>query len=265
MSKFYYVIFILFFSCIDLINQESHYNSLFFSGGSWIEIKEFNEISNNSDDYSLQFWISGGIIDTNEAPAIFSLTDQSGDILLSLLRDPNLNNRIITIINSQVYTKDLNELDLFDSNEFHLISIVFSNNSSVEVFIDSTSIINDTNNLININDELLVIGAIANKERTILKNFWYGYIDEIRLWNTELSDSIITFHAEHPNKLSQHYRYTDIDGNPIPTYLDSLIGIWRLNINEPQATIIDDSGFSNDGYIYTLNGFSLQLSKKGAD
>ena len=104
---------------------------------------------------------------------------------------------------------------------------------------------------------------MANEERTILENFWYGYIDEIRLWNTLLADSTIKFQSEHPDKLGENYRYT-INGEEINTYLDSLIGIWRLNFEEPLTIIEDASEHDNDGNIYSLSGFSVELSEKGA-
>ena len=102
----------------------------------------------------------------------------------------------------------------------------------------------------------LNVGAKANKDRTILENFWYGYIDEVRLWNTRLADSTITFQYVHPEKLGDYYKYP---------YYDSLIGIWRFNLEKPITIIEDDSGFNNDGIIYTISEkFSVELSKKGA-
>jgi hypothetical protein len=260
------LLLLLFPSCIDLIIQEPQYNSLYFSGGSWIELKQMSsmKMAPSTNDFSLQFWISGGEVNTNEAPALFSLTDESGTIILSLLRDPNVNNRLTTVIKSQVISKDINNIDFSNSGNFYLISVVFSNNDNVKVYIDSTLLEMNLNNTINFDSEMLIVGAIANEQRTTLENFWYGYIDEIRLWNTALVDSTIKFQTEHPDKLGDHYRYTDINGNEIPSYLDSLIGIWRLNFENPQVVIEDDSGYDNDGYLYTINGYSVELSKKGA-
>ena len=129
------------------------------------------------------------------------------------------------------------------------------------MYINSES--KDLDERINLGDGKLIIGAMANEERTILENFWYGYIDEIRLWNTLLADSTIKFQSKHPEKLGENYRYT-INGKEINTYLDSLIGIWRLNFDEPNSVIEDDSGYDNDGTIYTLTGYSVELSNKGA-
>ena len=118
--------------------------------------------------------------------------------------------------------------------------------------------------MLDVRGSTLNIGAIVNEDRTILENFWYGYIDEIRLWNTILTDSTIKFQSGHPDKLGDNYRHTDGNGNEISTYLDSLIGIWRLNFEEPLTIIEDDSEHDNDGNIYSLSGFSVELSEKGA-
>ena len=87
-------------------------------------------------------------------------------------------------------------------------------------------------------------------------------MNEIRLWNTWLSDSTIRFQAAHPDKFSEFYRYT-VDGIDIDTYLDSLIGLWRFNVSEPTATIEDQSGYGHNGFLYAKPNFSVTFSEKG--
>ena len=84
---------LLILSCIDLVTQETQYNSLYFQGGSWIEIAQIDSMKLESNDFTLQFWVSGGEVDTNEAPALFSLIDPTDKITLALLRDPNQQNK----------------------------------------------------------------------------------------------------------------------------------------------------------------------------
>ena len=108
----------------------------------------------------------------------------------------------------------------------------------------------------------MISGAFANSNYNILENFWYGYIDEIRLWNTWLADSTIAFQSKHPNKLDESYRYTE-NNIEIETHLDSLIGLWRFNFLEANSLIIDDSKNDNDGIIYTLPNFIIELSQNG--
>lgn len=242
------------FSCIDLIIQEGKYNSLYFTGGSWIEFAIIDSMKLESNDFTLQFWVSGGEIDTNEAPAIFSIIDSTDGITLALLRDANQSNIITTIIKSNVTPSEFSWLDWSDPDNFYLISILFSDSKGIKLFIDSTNIYSDEK-LIDVGGNMLIVGAIVNNNRTIRENFWYGYIDEVRFWNTRLADSTITFQYAHPNKLGDYYRYA---------YHDSLIGLWRFNWDKPFSTIEDESDFDNDGIIYTLEGFSVELSEKGA-
>ena len=244
---------LILFSCIDLIIQEEIYNSLYFSGGSWIEFAEIDSMKLESNDFTIQFWISGGDVDTNEAPAMFSLIDPYDNITLALLRDVNQKNSITTIINSVIGKQEYSGLDWSDSDNFYLISILFSDSKGIKLYIDSTQIFS-SESLIDVVGNMLNIGAIVNKTRTIRENFWYGYIDEVRLWNTRLADSTISFQSIHSEKLGDYYRYS---------YYDSLIGLWRFNLATPNTTIEDESDFNNDGIIYTLEGYSVELSEKG--
>ena len=245
---------LLLFSCIDLMIQEEKINSLYFTGGSWIEFAKIDSMKLESNDFTLQFWVSGGEVDTNEAPAIFSIIDSTDEITLAVLRDANQENSITTIINSTVGKEEYSWLDWSDPDNFYLISLLFSDSKGLKIYINDSNIIN-TESLIDVGGNKLNVGAIVNKDRTILENFWYGYIDEVRLWNTLLADSTILFQYAHPEKLGDYYRYS---------YYDSLIGLWRFNWDKPLYTIEDESDFNNDGIIYTLKGYSVELSEKGA-
>ena len=246
--------FLFLFSCIDLMIQEEKINSLYFKGGSWIEFGKLDSMKLESNDFTLQFWVSGGEVDTNEAPAIFSIIDSTDRITLALLRDANQSNILTTIINSNITPSEFSWLDWSDPDKFYLISILFSDSKGLKIYINDSNIIN-SESLIDVGGNMLNVGAIVNKDRTILENFWYGYIDEVRLWNTLLADSTILFQYAHPEKLGDYYRYS---------YYDSLIGLWRFNWDKPLYTIEDESDFNNDGIIYTLKGYSVELSEKGA-
>ena len=234
--------------------QEEKINSLYFTGGSWIEFAKIDSMKLESNDFTLQFWVSGGEVDTNEAPAIFSIIDSTDEITLAVLRDANQENSITTIINSTVGKEEYSWLDWSDLDNFYLISLLFSDSKGLKIYINDSNIIN-SESLIDVGGNKLNVGAIVNKDRTILENFWYGYIDEVRLWNTLLADSTILFQYAHPEKLGDYYRYS---------YYDSLIGLWRFNWDKPLYTIEDESDFNNDGIIYTLKGYSVELSEKGA-
>ena len=241
------------FSCIDLIIQDEKYNSLYFTGGSWIELAEIDSMKLESNDFTIQFWVSGGDVETNESPALFSIIDPNDNITLAVLRDVNQKNSITTIINSAIDKQEYNGLDWSDSDKFYLFSFNFSDTTGLNIYINGSTILS-TGSLLNVSGSTLNIGAIVNKDRTILENFWYGYIDEVRLWNTRLADSTIAFQYAHPNKFGDYYQFS---------YYDSLIGLWRFNLDEPLSTIEDESDFDNDATIFTLNGFSIALSEKG--
>ena len=254
------LLLLLSLSCIDLITQEPQYNSLYFSGGSWIDLKQMSSMKMDptTNDFSLQFWISGGEVNTNEAPALFSLTDESGFIILSLLRDPNVHNRLTTVINSQVNSEDINNIDFSNAGNFYLISLIFSNNSYVKVYIDSTLVETNINNTINFDSEMLIVGAIANEQRTTLENFWYGHIDEMRLWNTALTSEIITLHNEYRYNVSSSYD---------DEYLQHLIGLWDFKLNtvgENPTNIWQDIN-NHEFYtiLYTIESMSNELSVIG--
>ena len=254
---------LLMLSCIDLITQKTVYNSLYFKGGSWIEIAPLDsmKMDTGTNDFTLQFWVSGGEVDTNEAPSLFSLIDPQDSIKLALLRDRGKTNTITIVINSETLPpKEINGLDWSDPDNFYLISFLFSDTKDIEIYLNDTNLIEPDflppESRLNVGDAKLMLGALVNEDRTILENFWYGYIDEVRLWNTRLADSTITFQYVHPEKLGDYYKYP---------YYDSLIGIWRFNLEKPITIIEDDSGFNNDGIIYTISEkFSVELSKKGA-
>ena len=163
---------LLMVSCIHLITQKTVYNSLYFKGGSWIEMARIDSMKLESNDFTLQFWVSGGEVDINEAPALFSIIDSTDKTILALLRDSNKQNSITTVINSKVSKHDISNLDWSGSENFYLISLLFSDISGVRMYVDST-IIFEVDSLIKNGGEKLIAGALANEDRTILENFWY--------------------------------------------------------------------------------------------
>ena len=117
---------LLLFSCIDMFIETTPYNSLYFTGGSWIEFPRIDSMrmASTANDFTLQFWVSGGEVSTNEAPALFSIVDSQKNLKLALLRDTGENNSITTIVNddySQI--NGIDNLDWLDSDNFNLISL----------------------------------------------------------------------------------------------------------------------------------------------
>ena len=151
MKLWKYIPIVIFLSCIDLITQNTLYNSLYFQGGSWIEIAPLDsmKMATTANDFTLQFWVSGGEVDTNKAPALFSIVDSTDKTTLALLRDINKQDKITTVINERVINSDVNGLEWSDPENFYLISILFSDNSNVKIYVDSNAVSIDVEDKIN--------------------------------------------------------------------------------------------------------------------
>ena len=108
------------------------------------------------------------------------------------------------------------------------------------------------------NDNLQSIIGTNIKSNNIPKNLWYGYIDEIRLWDIALHDTIINLHNQYPNKVSSSYN---------DSYLSSLHGFWDFKINTSENNISNIFQDVNDNLnytiLYTLESMSNELSELG--
>ena len=256
MKKIVLLFSILFVSCIDLVTQTNLYNSLLFKGGSWMETNRLDSLKLGGGDFTLQFWASGGELSISEAPALFSIIDENNTIKLAFFRDAGNPEYGTTIVNSQVFSTQLTGVDWSKEAEFHLFTFSFSDTGGYRFSVNDSEFSTSTETSIDVSGSTLIIGALANESRTILENFWYGYIDEVRVWNTPLADSTIQFQVQHPNKFGDYYRYS---------YYDSLVALWRFNLEKPQAIIEDESDFNNHGTIFTKTEYSIELSKLGAN
>ncbi len=221
-----------------------------------METNRLDSLKLGGGDFTLQFWVSGGELNVSEAPALFSIIDENNSTKLAFFRDAGNPEYGTTVVNSQVISTQLTGVDWSKANEFHLFSFFFSDTGGYRFLVNDTEFSTSAEKSIDVSGATLAIGAMANESRTILENFWYGYIDEVRLWNTPLADSTIQFQTQHPNKFGDYYRYS---------YYDSLVALWRFNLEKPQPTIEDESDFNNHGTIYTKSGYSIELSKSGAN
>lgn len=263
-----YIPILLFFSCIDMFTgRDTHYDSLYFSGGAWIEVARMDSmrLSTDSNDFTIQFWVAGSDVYSEDGPAFFSLIDTQDNVKLALFRDSVDSTSITIIANEQQIKITTDVLNWNNTDQFYLISLLFSDTENIKGYINDSPFDENINVSVDVSDTKLMFGVKANESGSIREKFWYGYFDEIRLWNTLLADSTIKFQYEYPNKFGAHYRHT-IDGEEIDTYLDSLIGIWRFNLSEPTVLIEDGSGYDNNGIIYTISSdYSVKLSDKGVE
>ena len=93
-----------------------------------------------------------------------------------------------------------------------------------------------------------IIGGKVNTDHTYRDSFWYGCIDEIRLWNIALADSIIEYHSDYPYKLSFESDNETYDG-----FLGHLSGLWRFYTTEETYSTVPNEACSSIERIYNDN------------
>ena len=152
-------------------------------------------------------------------------------------------------------TEEINDMNLDIDTNFYLLSIVIEG-TSLRIYINNTMLLIEEN--IEIVSPELIVGGYINKPEDEYGNYWYGYIDEIRLWNIALTEEIITFHNEYTDKISTSYE---------DEYLESLLGLWDFQIEVDTETIpyIFQDIYENQIHtiIYTLESEETELSELG--
>ena len=111
---------------------------------------------------------------------------------------------------------------------------------------------------IDIGDSDALIGADWNipDDDGDLDQFWYGAIDEVRLWTRVLPADEMEFRYRNPKNLTRYY---SADG------LDPLLGLWRFNIERQEGEeLLDFSGNGNHAVIHSGTG-SFYFSTSGAE
>ena len=234
------------YSCIEIIKTSDTdvYESIHIQGSGWFEFYENNE--NESlilpNDFTFQVWFSGENQHNNEAQCIISLIGNNSSI--AIYKNPSIENRIMIYNNDNLIQElDLESMNFNNEQNFYLLSIINTENQ-ITIYINDMVITNDDSSplIINSDDNLKpTIGAILNNNYP--KNLWYGYIDEIRIWNTALHDTIISFHNQYPTNISSSY--DDI-------YLESLIGLWNFKINKSENNIDHIFQDINENLMYTI-------------
>ena len=256
MIRVYIIILINFLltSCIELINEEEYYESIYLQQTGWLEFYE-NNVDQNiqlEENFTFQIWFSGKKIPGLEAPCILNINDDTWN--LSIYKNPNVSNRITIYLNQELISElEIENIDLDNENNFYLLSIIIDE-QNINIYLNTNLICQNTIN--NINNPTMIVGA--QKINNSISNLWYGYIDEVRLWDIALADSIINFHNEYKYKVSSSYD---------DYYLDELIGLWDFRINtigdSPSNTFQDVNEHDTYTIIYNLGTISSELSKNG--
>ena len=253
MKKISPFILILFFSCTNLLINKTEYHSIELNGSSWIQVKQGSNY--NENNFTIQSWFSGSNnTEVTSTQTIFSMLNESGDILIGIFKDPVYTNKLnIWIDNENTTTIEVSD-ELSNIDSFNLISIrsdISDNEDNaglilIDIFINKTKIFSEETSLTTEklqNIDFIIGGKVSSNPNITYQgqnrdSFWYGCIDEIRLWNIALADSIIQFHNDYPDKLS-----LEADNDTYDTYLGQLSGLWRFYVvdDEVYSTVPNDA------------------------
>jgi len=256
MIRIYLIILInlFFISCIDLITEEEYYESIHLKQTGWLEFYG-NSIEENiqlEQNFTFQVWFSGQELSGLDAPCILTINDEQWN--LSVYRNPNVNNLLMIYLNQEFATEiEIENIDLDNKNNFYLLSAVIDG-QTISIYFNESEVFQDTIN--ESSDPKIIIGA--HKMNNLISNLWYGYIDEVRIWNESLTASIIDFHNDYKYKVSSSYD---------DEYLDALIGLWDFRVNtignSPSNTFQDVNEHNTYTIIYNLGSASSELSING--
>jgi len=201
---------------------------------------------NLDDNFTLELWTTGEQNNFTESPALISIGNQEST-QFALYRHPNIKSQIMVDLDNEMSYNTVSSLDTVNSKNFNFIAIIKSENT-LSIYFNGVNIEYDFQNW---DSSLsLYIGAVPFIN---ISNFWIGTIDEIRLWDTALTDEQLQFHFENPDKLFESNDEDEVN----------LTSLWRLEYTEP-SNIVEDSKDNKDGVIYTLPGYSVELSTKSA-
>ncbi len=254
-------LFLLFFpACQD---EPAAINSVVLAGGAYVRIENREDSTSlaalNSNVFSLEIWAAGDILPfgVGESPALFTIGNEQGGDEIGIYRLPTDSSQIFVFIGNQfmgfysIPGCDWNDPEIFTQ------VVVTYDGTRVSVYgngesLGSAVISRDLN--IGASDALIGADWDALNDETTLNNFWYGAIDEVRLWTTVLLLDEIEFHSENPAKLTRNYSDAG---------LDPLLGLWRFNEEPSDGIVIDGSGNGNVGVLNPGNG-TLAFSPDGA-
>ena len=263
MKNILLILFIIFFqtSCIDIFtyNEENYYESVHIQGGGWLKFYEENSINQLmfENDFTFQVWFSGQLNTDDEANCILSINGLNTDI--NIYRNPTIHNQLMVYDNTILIS--ILEFDnfVFNQNESFILLTVRKSQNQICIDFNNDYTYNDSrNSLCFDNNETLNLIVGANLENDYPENLWYGYIDEIRLWDVALQDSIINFHNMNPDKISSSYN---------DEHLTNLIGLWdfRIDMEQESFSNIFQDIYQNPIFInlFTLDSAINKMSQNG--
>ncbi|MFC1546943.1 LamG-like jellyroll fold domain-containing protein [Candidatus Neomarinimicrobiota bacterium] len=244
-------------------------NSVVLTGGAFVQINN-RQVAGapldstslavlNLDVFSLEIRAAGERVPSGvtESPTLFMVSDDQGDNEIGIYRPAADSNRIFVFIGEvPVGSYIVPDCDWHDPEVFTQIVLTYDGNVA-RVYGNGQLL--DTNPIgINLDIGLshALIGADwdAPNDPSTLSNFWYGAIDEVRLWTKILPGSEMEFRYRNPDKLTRNYS---------PTGLNALIGLWRFNEEGGDGDQVDDDSGKGNHAILNANGGTISFTSDG--
>ena len=230
-------------------------NSVVLSDGAYVRIANRQDdtslVALNASDFSLEIWAAGSVLPAGVQanPTMFMISNDLGDNEIGVFRTANDSASIIVWVgNSYVGSWSIAGCNWNDPDVFTQVVVTYDGSRARVYgngeFLGSRASSQDLN--IGASDALIGAHWDTPNEEASLDNFWYGAIDEVRLWTKVLPSDEIEFHFENPGKLTRTYSAGG---------LEPLLGLWRFN--EPGVDgdeEPDGSGKGNAGILRAGNG-----------
>ena len=244
--------------------------SILLSDGAYVQIKNRQDLAQPPDstalsalsgnDFSVEIWAAGDSLraSVSESPALFMIGNAQGENEIAIYRTPSDSSGILVFLGDQnmgVYS--LPGCDWDDPEVFTHVAITYDR-STLSVYGNGQLAGSRSANLdLDVGDSDALIGADwdAPNDLGSLGNFWYGAVDEVRLWTRALTAEDVAFAAKNPDKLTKNFSQDD---------LDDLLGLWRFNRERQDGEEEPDgSGKDNNGLIVRGAG-QLGFTSDGA-
>ncbi len=243
---------LLLLSCTDILIQENgNYKSIHLNNGGWISIPNQDYGSDKgldviNNEFTLEIYFSGGNNNINTAGAIFSIMDNNNNnfIVLGAFDDPSVDNVLSLYVNDNEQEISIDGVDFSNSNEFHLLQVL-TTQDSINFYLNNNLIYSIDDNII-VDDPSLIIGAKGNNN--FADKIWKGYIDEIRLWNGILSDDLRQMHFYSSSKIVETMQDSSIC---------NLTGLWSLNYDQETYSISDEKCIEANNLYYSVCDFNI--------
>ncbi|UCH10068.1 MAG: LamG domain-containing protein [Fidelibacterota bacterium] len=264
------ILFALLISAIACDEKPKSTNSVVLHNGAYVQVTNWQTEGApldtttlavlSSDIFSLEIWAAGDTLPAGYigSPALFTVANDQGGNEIGIARTPGDSSSIFIWIGDRWGgSYSISRCDWNNAKRFTQIVVTYDG-STVRVYGNGEALGSRTLNEdldIGLNDAYIGADYDVTNTAAPLGNFWYGAVDEVRIWTKILPASEMSFRYRNPDKLTRNYS---------PSGLDDLLGLWRFNQKGRDGDIVPDgSGKGNDATLHSGTG-QLGFTSKGA-